>query len=77
MRFNFRKYSYLIYLTLGIVLTVFSITFMMMSISYMERGMVATSLVSILVAFTLLSSGLYTLRLSSYVYAASKDGGSQ
>lgn len=75
MRFNFRRYSYLIYLALGVVLTIFSIAFMTMSVSYMERGMVATSLISILVAFTLLSSALYTLRLSSYVYAASKEGG--
>ncbi|MEM2288158.1 MAG: hypothetical protein QW503_03625 [Sulfolobales archaeon] len=68
-----KKYSYLIYLTLGIVLLALSVVFMMLSVGYMERAMVATSLVSLLVAFTLLSSALYTLRLSSYVYAVSKE----
>lgn len=68
-----KKYLYLIYLVLGIAFAGFSIVFMMLSISYMERAMVATSLVSILVAFALLSSALYILRLSSYVYASSRE----
>ncbi|MEM1526980.1 MAG: hypothetical protein QW775_08150 [Ignisphaera sp.] len=68
-----KRYLYLIYLILGIVFAGFSIVFMMLSISYMERAMVATSLTSILVAFALLSSALYTLRLSSYVYASSRE----
>ncbi|MEM1645307.1 MAG: hypothetical protein QXZ41_07960 [Ignisphaera sp.] len=68
-----KRYLYLIYLILGIVFAGFSIVFMMLSISYMERAMVATSLISILVAFALLSSALYTLRLSSYVYASSRE----
>ncbi len=61
-----------IYLVLSLVLLVASCLFLLWSISYMERGFIATSLLSALIGFTLLSSSLYTLRLSAYVYSLSK-----
>lgn len=75
MRFELRlrRYSYLVYLSLGVAMAILSVLFMVMSVGYMERAMVATSLVSMLIGFTLLSSSLYVLRLSSYVYAASRE----
>lgn len=72
LRIWFRRYSYVIYLAIGIVMLALSVMFMMLSVSYMERAMVATSLISILIGFALLSSSLYVLRLSSYVYAATE-----
>jgi hypothetical protein len=67
-----RKYIYLIYLSLGLLLTSLAILFMVWSIGYMERAYIATSLITLLIGFTLLSSGLYLLRLSAYIYASEK-----
>ncbi|MDM7275863.1 MAG: hypothetical protein P3X22_007120 [Thermoprotei archaeon] len=63
---------WIIYIGLSIVLAVASILFILWSLGYMERGYVATSLLSALAGFTLLSASLYALRLSAYVYAMSK-----
>lgn len=65
------------YLALSILLLLASTLFLLWSISYMERGFVATSLLSALIGFTLLSSSLYTLRLSAYVYSLAKGAGSE
>ena len=67
-----RRYIYLIYLSLGLLLTSLAILFMVWSIGYMERAFIATSLITLLIGFTLLSSGLYLLRLSAYIYASEK-----
>jgi hypothetical protein len=63
---------WLVYLVISLVLLIASGLFLLWSISYMERGFIATSLLSALVGFTLLSSSLYALRLSAYVYSLSK-----
>ncbi len=65
---------WIIYISLSIILAVMSIIFILWSLGYMERGYVATSLLSALAGFTLLSASLYALRLSAYVYAMSKGG---
>jgi hypothetical protein len=39
----------------------------------MERGLVGTSLLSVLIGFALLSAALYIMRLAVYVYAAEKS----
>ncbi|MEM1873304.1 MAG: hypothetical protein QXS85_05930 [Acidilobaceae archaeon] len=62
---------WLVYLALGAVLLVLSLVFILWSIGYMERGYVATSLLSATAGFTLFSGALYLLRLSAYVYGAS------
>ncbi|ADG91166.1 hypothetical protein Tagg_0894 [Thermosphaera aggregans DSM 11486] len=63
----------LIYLALATALLVLSILFLLWSISYMERGRIATSLVSALAGFSLLSAALYALRLSAYIYGVEKS----
>ncbi len=52
----------------GLTLLIFSIYVLLWSISYMERAMVATSLLAGLIGFSLLSASLYLLRLAAYVY---------
>lgn len=64
---------WLVYLGISIGFLIASLTFLNASISYMERGLVATSLISALAGFTLLSASLYSLRLSAYVYSISKE----
>ncbi|MCX8195942.1 MAG: hypothetical protein N3F67_02550 [Acidilobaceae archaeon] len=64
---------WLLYLAISLSLLALSILFITWGISYMEKGLVATSLLSVLAGFTLLSASLYSLRLSAYVYAASKE----
>lgn len=64
---------WLVYFTISIALLALAVFFITWGISYMERGLVATSLISTLAGFTLLSASLYSLRLSAYVYAASKE----
>lgn len=66
---------WLVYLSISIALIIVSITFLNASLSYMERNMVATSLLSALAGFTLLSASLYSLRLSAYVYSIAKEAG--
>jgi hypothetical protein len=66
---------FLVYLIIGVVLLSLSILTLLWSIGYMQAGFVATSLLSALVGFTLLSAGLYILRISAYVYALEKGGG--
>gem|GEM_PF-542668 len=66
---------WLIYLSLSIILFILSLIFLLWGVGYMERGLIATSLLSALTGFTLLSASLYTLRLSAYVYALSKGEG--
>ncbi len=61
-----------IYICIGIALFVFSIMFFLWSISYMQKAMVATSLLSALIGFSLLSGSLYMFRLSAYVYGVEK-----
>jgi hypothetical protein len=63
----------LIYLALATALLVLSILFLLWSISYMERGRIATSLVSALAGFSLLSAALYALRLSAYIYGVERS----
>ncbi|MCS7110853.1 MAG: hypothetical protein RMI45_00570 [Ignisphaera sp.] len=60
-------------LTAGLALLAFSIYVLMWSISYMERAMVATSLLTGLVGFSLLSASLYLLRLAAYVYGVDAE----
>ena len=67
-----RRYIHLIYLSLGLILVALALVFMIWSIGYMERAFIATSLITLLIGFTLLSSGLYVLRLSAYIYASEK-----
>jgi hypothetical protein len=63
----------LIYLAMATALLVLSILFLLWSISYMERGRIATSLVSALAGFSLLSAALYALRLSAYIYGVERS----
>jgi len=61
-----------ILLLLGIILMLLSLYLLLLAIGYMERGYVGTSLLTLLVGFSLLSSSLYLLRLSTYVYATER-----
>jgi hypothetical protein len=58
----------------GLLLLVFSTYLLILSIGYMERGYVGTSLLTLLIGFSLLSSSLYLLRLSAHVYAIERKG---
>lgn len=58
----------------GLLLLVFSMYLLILSIGYMERGYVGTSLLTLLIGFSLLSSSLYLLRLSAHVYAIERKG---
>jgi len=63
-----------VYMIIGALLFAFSILFFLWSVSYMQRAMVATSLLSALIGFSLLSGSLYMFRLSAYVYGVEKGG---
>jgi len=63
---------WMIYLGLGLGVLILSIILLILSIGYMQNGLVATSLLSALIGFTLLSGSLYILKLSAYVYSVSK-----
>ncbi len=65
MRINIRLY---IYIAVGLALFMLSAMFFVWSVSYMERAMIATSLLSALIGFALLSGSLYMFRLSAYIY---------
>lgn len=66
---------WLVYLVIGSSTLVLSIVFLIMSLGYMQSGLVATSLLSALIGFTLLSGSLYVLKLSAYVYSVSRERG--
>ncbi len=61
-----------IYIAVGLALFVLSATFFVWSVSYMERAMIATSLLSALIGFSLLSGSLYMFRLSAYIYGVER-----
>lgn len=65
-RFKLRGFVPL--LVAGLVLLALSVQVLLWSIAYMERAMVATSLMAGLVGFSLLSASLYILRLAAYAY---------
>jgi len=48
--------------------------FFFMSVGYMERALISTSLLTAFIGFSLLSSSLYVLRLSAYVYGVEAEG---
>jgi len=62
----------LIFLITGLFTLLLSLYMLLLAVGYMERGMVGTSLLTALVGFTTLSSSLYLLRLSTYVYAVER-----
>jgi len=66
------RLAFYVYIVLGVSAVVMSFAALLWSIGYMERAMVSTSLISAFIGFTLLSAGLYLLRLSAYVYAVEK-----
>ena len=57
-----------IYLAIGVALFTLSAMFFIWSVGYMEHAMIATSLLSALIGFSLLSGALYMFRLSAYIY---------
>ncbi|MEM0378923.1 MAG: hypothetical protein QXP68_05450 [Thermosphaera sp.] len=62
----------LIFLLVSISLFIISTLFLLWSVSYMERSRIATSLVSALIGFSLLTAALYALRLSAYIYGVER-----
>ncbi|MCC6035052.1 MAG: hypothetical protein LM567_06140 [Desulfurococcaceae archaeon] len=67
-----RRRLELILLITGLGVLFFSLYMLLLAVGYMERGMVGSSLLTVLVGFTLLSSSLYLLRLSTYVHAVER-----
>jgi hypothetical protein len=67
-----RRRLELIFLITGLGVLFFSLYMLLLAVGYMERGMVGSSLLTVLVGFTLLSSSLYLLRLSTYVHAVER-----
>jgi len=61
-------------LVVGVALLVVSVQLLLWSIAYMEKAMVATSLLSALAGFSLLSAALYVLRLAAYAYGVEAGG---
>jgi len=61
-----------LYIAIGIALFTISVMFFLWSVGFMQRAMVATSLLSALIGFSLLSAALYLFRLSAYVYGVEK-----
>jgi hypothetical protein len=74
MKTGFRYRLLPVVLIAGLLLLVFSTYLLILSIGYMERGYVGTSLLTLLIGFSLLSSSLYLLRLSAHVYAIERKG---
>lgn len=72
IRIRLPTWKPIIYMVVATVMLVFSILFLLWSVGYMERGRVATSLISALAGFTLLTGSLYVYRLSAYAYALEK-----
>ena len=67
-----RKWT--IYLGLAIIILFVAIQFLLWSLSYMERGLIATSLLSALIGFTIFSGSLYLLKISAYIYSIERGG---
>lgn len=65
---RFKLRGFIPFLVTGLVLLALSVQVLLWSIAYMERAMVATSLMAGLVGFSLLSASLYILRLAAYAY---------
>jgi hypothetical protein len=65
---RFKLRGFIPLLVVGLVVLALSIQVLLWSIAYMERAMVATSLMAGLVGFSLLSASLYILRLAAYAY---------
>ncbi|MET1128797.1 MAG: hypothetical protein ABWW70_05725 [Thermoproteota archaeon] len=72
-----RLQRWTVYLIISVLLMILAVQFILWSIGYMERGYVATSLLAALSGFTLLSGGIYALKISAYVYSqeASRTAG--
>jgi len=66
-----RRLEFILLIT-GLGVLFFSLYMLLLAVGYMERGMVGSSLLTVLVGFTLLSSSLYLLRLSTYVHAVER-----
>jgi hypothetical protein len=64
-----RPQKWTVYLIISVLLMILAVQFIFWSIGYMERGYVATSLLAALSGFTLLSGGVYALKISAYVYS--------
>ncbi|RLG81486.1 MAG: hypothetical protein DRO13_01065 [Thermoprotei archaeon] len=62
-----------IYISVALALFVLSALFFAWSVGYMERAMIATSLISALIGFSMLSASLYMFRISAYVYGVEKE----
>lgn len=63
---------WLIYVTIASAIMILSIVLLTISIGYMQSGLVATSLLTALIGFTLLSGSLYLYKISAYVYSVSR-----
>jgi len=76
--FRLPKLGFVPLLVVGVALLAVSVQLLLWSVAYMERAMVATSLLSALAGFSLLSASLYVLRLAAYAYgveAGESEGG--
>jgi len=69
MRSIDKSKKWIIYLGLAIIILFIAIQFLLWSLSYMERGLIATSLLSALIGFTVFSGSLYLLKISAYIYS--------
>jgi len=63
-----------VYMAVGTALFALSILFFLWSVGFMQHAMVASSLLSALIGFSLLSGSLYMFRLSAYIYGVEKSG---
>ncbi len=63
-----------VYMAVGTALFALSILFFLWSVGFMQHAMVASSLLSALIGFSLLSGSLYMFRLSAYIYGVEKGG---
>jgi len=72
--FRLPKLGFVPLLVVGVALLAISVQLLLWSIAYMERAMVATSLLSALAGFSLLSASLYVLRLAAYAYGVEAGG---
>jgi hypothetical protein len=70
---RFRRVLLYLLPAFSIAVLAFSIYLLLASIGYMERGLIGTSLLSVLIGFALLSAALYIMRLAVYVYATEKS----
>ena len=78
LSFRLPKLGFVPLLVVGVALLAVSVQLLLWSVAYMERAMVATSLLSALAGFSLLSASLYVLRLAAYAYgveAGKSEGG--